>query len=129
MIQLAEWPPSTVRLRAVPRRHQAVPRRHLLGTDCRRVVDPAGPREQGEGRIASFVKQVDPLAHKGWRGPQQTSGIDTLLTTADSSKAFLTALRRSSDQGIRDLIDSQGHTDCCYVGEVGRSRTDLLPPS
>ena len=121
MIQLAEWPPAQFDFG----QYRGDIKRFLADTSSEPTVAESLILQDRESKewvvLASFVKQVDPLAHKGWRGPQQTSGIDTLLTTADSSKAFLTALRRSSDQGIRDLIDSQGHTDCCYVGEVGRS--------
>ncbi|MER5261548.1 hypothetical protein ABTZ99_05615 [Actinosynnema sp. NPDC002837] len=70
--------------------------------------------------LESFVKKIDPLAHKSWRGLQESSAIDTLLITAGDAPAFLAALQDEPRHQIRDLVDSHGHTDCCYVGEVGR---------
>jgi len=85
--------------------------------------------------LESFVKKVDPLADRGWRGLQERSAIDTLLIKAGSSKAFLAALPDEPRHDIRDLVDSHGHTDCCHVGEVGRigpscpHRYDALRPA
>jgi hypothetical protein len=70
--------------------------------------------------LESFAKNVDPLAHKGWRGLQEWSSIHTLLITAGSAQVFLAALPDKPGHEVRDLVDSHGHVDCCYVGEVGR---------
>ncbi len=121
LIQLAEWPPALLDFG----QYRGDIKRFLADTSSEPDVAESLILRDREGNewvvLDSFIKQADPLAHKGWRGLQQTSGINTLLTTAENSKALLTALRGASDQDIRDLTDSQGHTDCCYVGEVGRS--------
>lgn len=71
--------------------------------------------------LDSYMKQVDPLSDKGWRGLQETIALDTVLITAGEAKAFLAAIPAEPRFEIRDLIDSHGHIDCCYVGEVGRT--------
>ncbi len=121
LIELAEWPPAPLDYR----QYRGDIKRFLADTSSEPAVIESLILRDREGNewvvLDSFMKQADPQAHKGWRGLQQTSGIDTLLIPADTSKAFLSALRAASDQGIRDLIDSNGHIDCCYVGELGRS--------
>jgi hypothetical protein len=121
LIRLAEWPPVPLGFG----QYRGDINRFLADTSSEPAVAESLILRDSKGNewvvLDSFIKQVDPPAHRGWRGLEQTSGIDTLLTTADSSNAFLTALRTASDQTIRDLADSQGHTDCCYVGEVGLS--------
>ena len=134
LIQFAEWPPGRLDFG----QYRGDIRRFLADVSSEPAAAASLILQDSEGNewvvLDSFIKQSDPRAHKGWRGLQQTSGIDTLLTMADNSKAFLAALREASDQDIRDLIDSNGHTDCCYVGEVGRSgptcyhRHDKLRP-
>jgi hypothetical protein len=47
--------------------------------------------------------------------------MDTLLISAGEIKAFLAAIPAEPRFEVHDLIDSHGHTDCCYVGEVGRT--------
>nr|MDT0525071.1 hypothetical protein [Streptomyces sp. DSM 41633] len=70
--------------------------------------------------LESFVRKTDPLAEKGWRGLQEKSAVDTLLVRAGSSRRLLAALKEETRHDFRDLVESNGHTDCCYVGEVGR---------
>src|ERR1700722_19718945 len=43
------------------------------------------------------------------------------LITAGEAKAFLAAVPDKPRFEIHDLIDSHGHIDCCYIGEVGRT--------
>ncbi len=120
MIQLEEWPPARLDFK----RYQGDVRRFLADTASEPTASGSLFLRDRDGNdwvvLDSFVRQIDPLAHKGWRGLQEQSAIHTLLTSAGDSKAFLAALPEESRHKILDLIDSHGHTDCCYVGEVGR---------
>jgi hypothetical protein len=119
-IRLQDWPPGRLDFS----RYQGVIRRFLADTDS----EPTPVRSMflrdttGDDWVVleSFVRQVDPLADKGWRGLQEVSAIDTLLIAAGGAEDFLATPPDEPHHEIRDLIDSHGHVDCCYVGEVGR---------
>jgi hypothetical protein len=120
LIQLEGWP--SARLDFKP--YQEDVRRFLADTASEPTVAGSLFVRDRDGNdwvvLHGFMKQVDPLAHKGWRGLQETSVIHTLLITAGDAKAFLAAIPDKPRFEVADLTDSQGHTDCCYVGEVGR---------
>ena len=83
--------------------------------------------------LDSYMKQVDPLADKGWRGLQETSGIDTLLITAGEAKAFLAAMPAEPRFEIHDLIDSTATptaaTSARSAGPGRPATTDTTSPS
>lgn len=120
LIQLEEWPPARLDFS----RYQGDVKRFLADTGSEPTVASSMLVRDRDGNdwvvLESFMKKVDPLAHKGWRGLQERSAIDTLLITAGDAQAFLAALPDEPRHEIRDLVDSHGHTDCCYIGEVGR---------
>jgi hypothetical protein len=120
LIQLEEWPPT--RLDFGPYHGNA--KRFLADVESEPTVDSSVfvREENGDAWVVldSFVKKVDPLAHKGWRGLQELTTVHTLLIKTVDAQAFLAALPVEPHHEIRDLVDSNGHTDCCYVGEVGR---------
>jgi hypothetical protein len=119
-IQLDKWPPARLDFS----RYQGDIKRFLADTASEPAVASSTFVRDRDGNdwvvLDGFVKKVDPLAHKGWRGLQECSAIDTLLIMADDAQAFLVTLPDQPHHEIRDLLDSHGHTDCCYVGEVGR---------
>jgi hypothetical protein len=134
LISLEEWPPARLDFN----RYRGDVRKFLADTESEPTVHSSMFVRDRDGNdwvlLESYVQKVDPLAEKGWRGLQERSAIDTLLVQAGSSKAFLAALPNEPRHDIHDLVDSNGHTDCCYVGEVGRvgpscpHRHDLLRP-
>lgn len=120
LIQLTEWPPTRLDFN----RYQGDIKRLLADTASEPTVASSTFVRDRDGNdwvvLESYVKKVDPLAHKGWRGLQERSAVHTLLITAKNARKFLTALRNEPRHEVRDLHDFHGHTDCCYVGEVGR---------
>jgi hypothetical protein len=121
MIQLAEWPTAPLdfkKYRGGVGRLVADTASEPTIADTLLVRDTAGIDWVV---LDGFMKQTDPQAYKGWRGLQQTSGLDTLLVPSNTSKEIVTALQGESHDAARSLVDTNGHTDCCYIGEVGRS--------
>ncbi|ARF75931.1 hypothetical protein B7C62_29435 [Kitasatospora albolonga] len=120
LIALDAWPPARIQFD----RYRGDIVRFLADTDSEPTV--AGSLflrdRQGDDWVVleSFVRKTDPLAEKGWRGLQEKSAVDTLLVRAGSSRRLLAALKEETRHDFRDLVESNGHTDCCYVGEVGR---------
>lgn len=121
LIRLEEWPPAFLDFK----RYQGDILRFLADTGTEPTVAGSLFVRDRDGNdwavLDSYIKQVDPMADKGWRGLQETSTMDTLLISAGKTKAFLAATPGEPRFEIHDLIDSHGHTDCCYVGEVGRT--------
>lgn len=119
-IHLTEWPPGSLDFS----RYRGNIRRFLADTGSEPTVAGSMFVRDRDGNdwvvLESSVKKVDPFADKGWRGLREQSGIDTLLIATDDAERFLAALSDEPRHEIRDLVDSQGHTDCCYIGEVGR---------
>lgn len=120
LITLEAWPPAPLDFK----RYQGDINRFLADTASEPTVAGSLFVRDRDGTdwvvLDSFIKQVDPLAHKGWRGLQEQSSVHTLLTTAGDAKAFLAAIPGRPRHEILNLVDTNGHTDCCYVGEVGR---------
>jgi hypothetical protein len=71
--------------------------------------------------LESSYRQVDPAAAKGWRGLQQLGAVHTLFAPSGESPALASSLGGQPQSVTRDLLDSHGHVDCCYVGEIGRA--------
>jgi len=121
MIQLAQWPPVPLDFKSY---RGGV---GLLVADTASeptVADTLFVRDADGIQwvvLDGFMKQADPQAYKGWRGLQQTNGLDTLLVPKNTSKTVVAALQGESSDVARHLVDTNGHVDCCYVGEVGRS--------
>jgi hypothetical protein len=68
--------------------------------------------------LDAYIQQTDPQAAKGWRGLRQVLGVDTWFAADKSSPQLLKMLQKLRSRG-HDLIDTHGHTDCCYFGEIG----------
>jgi hypothetical protein len=121
LIRLQEWPPARLDFK----RYQGDVLRFLADTETEPTAASSLFVRDRDGNdwvvLDGYMKQVDPLADKSWRGLQETVALDTVLITAGEAKAFLAAIPAEPRFEIRDLTDSHGHIDCCYVGEVGRT--------
>lgn len=120
LIQLEEWPPARLHFK----QYQGDVLRFLADTATEPTITRSLFVRDRDGHdwvvLNGYMKQIDPLADKGWRGLQETIALDTVLITAGEAKAFLATVPAKPRVEIHDLIDSHGHIDCCYVGEVGR---------
>lgn len=119
-IQLAEWPPEPLDFR----KYRGDIEMFLGDTETEPTLANSMFVRGRDGVdwlvLDSFVKKSDPMAYKRWHGLQEQSAIDTLLIPSAEAEDFLAALAANAQHEIRDLVDSFGHTDCCYIGEVGR---------
>ena len=120
LIQLQAWPPERLDFQ----RYQGDINRFVADTVSEPTVAGSLFVRDRHGNdwvvLDGSMRQVDPRAHKGWRGLQETTVIDTLLIPAGDGNAFLAAVPDRPRFEIHDLIDQSGHTDCCYIGEIGR---------
>lgn len=67
------------------------------------------------------TKQIDAKTPKSWRGIQQYATTHSLFVPAGQAKPLTEWIAGSGRDDLRDVLDTHGHVDCCYVGEVGRS--------
>ncbi len=67
------------------------------------------------------IAQGDPEADKPWLGLQQSFYLNTWLVPAGSGDRVLPHLPSIIRGDRHELIDSHGHVDCCYFGEIGWS--------
>lgn len=120
LVRLKQWPPARLDFK----QYQGHVPRFLADTETEPTVAGSLFVRDHDGNdwvvLDSYIRQIDPLADKGWRGLQETIALDTVLIRAGEGEVFLAAVPAEPRFEIHDLIDSQGHIDCCYVGEVGR---------
>ncbi|MFI7517578.1 hypothetical protein ACIBVK_29195 [Micromonospora echinofusca] len=121
VIGLAVWPPANLDFR----RYRGDIQRLLADTESEPTIRNSVFVKDADSTdwivLDGFINKIDPAAHKGWRGLQESSWVDTLLIAAADADRFVTVLSQQSRHKVLDLIDSHGHVDCCYVGEVGRT--------
>lgn len=67
---------------------------------------------------ASFT-QGDPSADKSWLGLQQPFSFHSWLVPASDGEKALGQIARLRRDDRHNLVDTHGHTDCCYAGEIG----------
>jgi hypothetical protein len=65
------------------------------------------------------LAQGDPEADKSWRGLQQSFYLNSWFVQAGTSENALRHLPATIRNNRHDLIDTHGHVDCCYFGEIG----------
>jgi len=71
--------------------------------------------------LDASIGQGDPEADKPWRGLQQSFHLNSWFVPASNSGRALPHLPGIIRTGHHDLVDSHGHVDCCYLGEIGWS--------
>jgi hypothetical protein len=65
------------------------------------------------------LAQGDPEADKPWRGLQQSFYLNSWFVPAEAAERALRHLPAVIRNDRHDLIDTHGHVDCCYFGEIG----------
>ncbi len=69
--------------------------------------------------LDACITECDPKADKSWLGLQQTFYLNSWFVPSGEADALLPRVSSIIRRDHHDLIDSHGHIDCCYVGEVG----------
>lgn len=65
------------------------------------------------------LAQGDPEADKPWRGLQQSFYLNSWFVPAGAAGRALRHLPAIVRNDRYDVIDTHGHVDCCYFGEIG----------
>jgi hypothetical protein len=69
--------------------------------------------------LEGYLPQGDPSADKSWLGLQQPFALDSWLVPRDQAAMLLQYLPELRRSDRSDLVDTHGHVDCCYAGEIG----------
>ena len=119
-IAIPDWPPARLDFA----RYQGNVARFVADRETEPTVDTVLRVKDSTGcgwiMLDAFIAQGDPAADETWRGLQQPLTVQTVLAPSNQatglSRALLHgALRRPS----LDVVDTHGHIDCCFAGEVG----------
>lgn len=77
--------------------------------------------------LGGAIKQIDAKTATTWRGIQQFTVTNSVFVGTSDAEGLLAALA-SNDRHFQDgVVDTHGHVDCCYVGEIGRSAGPQCP--
>lgn len=68
--------------------------------------------------LDAYWQQNDPDVER-WYGLDQITALDTWLAPASEGSDLLRHLSQIRQQDNMRLVDSHGHVDCCYFGEIG----------
>lgn len=82
------------------------------------LMDSAGDRWV---LLDASIPQGDPEADKPWLGLQQAFYFNSWFIPSANSRRVLHHLPGIIRTDHHDLVDTQGHVDCCYLGEIGWS--------
>lgn len=69
--------------------------------------------------LDAYLAQGDPGADKSWLGLQQPFSFHSWMIPATHGKRALAQIAQLRRSDRHDLVDTHGHTDCCYAGEIG----------
>ncbi len=69
--------------------------------------------------LDASLAQGDPEADKPWRGLQQSFYLNSWFVPAGAAECALRHLAAIVRNDRHDVIDTHGHVDCCYFGEIG----------
>jgi hypothetical protein len=69
--------------------------------------------------LDAYISQGDPEAPKSWLGLQQKFALDSWFVPREQASDLLAHLPSFRRERYHELVDTHGHVDCCYVGEIG----------
>lgn len=119
-ISIPYWPPSALNLR----KFRSDVSLFLADTASEPSVSESIKLVDSEGDtwilLEGSIKQSDPFADKPWLGIQQLVLVDTFLAPKRDARKLVKELSSADRDVLRSVSDWHGHTDCCFVGEIGR---------
>lgn len=118
-IRILGWPPGQLDLKQFGGSID----RFLADTSSEPTLERVGCVADNHGErwflLDAYLSQGDPSTDKRWLGLQQPFALDSWLAPRDQAARLLPHLPQLRKSNRWDLIDQQGHVDCCYAGEIG----------
>lgn len=69
--------------------------------------------------LEAFLDALDPDGPKEGRGLQQECSVDSWFVPRGQAATLLPHLARLRMESLHEIVDTHGHVDCCYFGELG----------
>jgi hypothetical protein len=118
-VQFPTWPPARIDFRRFDGDVDKFIADEQSAPDLKSVIKIADSDGDDWIVLDANFSQGDPEADKGWLGLQQPFSFHSWFVPKAKGRKMLKEIaeRRRSDR--HGLIDSHGHIDCCYIGEIG----------
>lgn len=120
-IHFPNWPPAPINFQQLGGSLS----KFLDDTESEPVLDKVMVVTDSAGEswvlLDANIAQGDTEADKTWQGLQQSFWLNSWLVPAGTGNRLLPHLPNIVKGDRHDLIDSHGHVDCCYYGEIGWS--------
>ena len=118
-ITLQSWPPVPIDFARYHGDPNAFVADHASESTLDRLLILKDTQDVDWVVLDGLIEQGDPTADESWRGMQQAVLVDTWLVHKSDAPAVMAALPNLRKADHHSLVDSHGHVDCCYAGEVG----------
>lgn len=69
--------------------------------------------------LDAYISQSDPEVPESWLGLQQNFALGSWFVPRGQAADLLEHLPALRRERLHDIVDTSGHTDCCYVCEIG----------
>jgi hypothetical protein len=120
-VEIVNWPPARIDFA----RYRGDVKKFIDDRESEPTLDKVTFVTDAEGlrwvMLDASISQGDPAEDKYWRGLQQPFAINTLLSPAEEAASLVPNLAVLRQANHWDLLDTHGHVDCCYAGEIGWS--------
>ena len=120
-IEIVDWPPASIDFA----RYRGDIARFIEDRASEPTLDKMAFVTDATGArwvlLDASISQGDPAEDKNWQGLQQPFALDSWFSPKSEAASLLPHLAELRHVDHWDLVDTHGHVDCCYAGEVGWS--------
>lgn len=118
-VAISNWPPARIDFR----RYQGSIDAFIEDRESEPTLDKVALVTDDAGDswvlLDAYISQGDPEAPKSWLGLQQNFALDSWFVPRNQAADLLPHLASLRRERFHDVVDTHGHVDCCYVGEIG----------
>jgi len=121
-VRITQWPPEPVSFA----RYESDAARFMTDRASEPTMDGSLLFTDTEAvqwvALDAWFRQSDPTPDQRWRSFTQNCVVNTLLVPAEEAAALMGAMAGTAPRSLKaviSLFDTNGHTDCCYLAEIG----------
>jgi hypothetical protein len=118
-IAFSRWPPARVNFSQFGGSLARFVRDNASEPTLDKVVIVTDTNGEPWVMLDASIAQGDPEAGKPWLGLQQSFHLNSWFVPANAAGRAARQLPAIIRNGRHDIIDTHGHVDCCYFGEIG----------
>lgn len=114
----AEWPPTRLSFSRYHDNIDSFIKDRASEPDLEKVVPLTDTSHRRWIVLEAYWQQSDPGVDR-WYGLNQTTALSSWFVPAAQGPGLLEHLSRIRQRDSHDLLDTHGHVDCCFFGEIG----------